>query len=161
MFQTGRQRKSNTALVQGFLVAGNAAHHIGQRMEQLPTAETMEHIARAVLGDLPPDFRHQLEDVVLRVEDFATAEQLQSVGLSDPWRLSGLYQGTPVPLESVWETGRMPPRIWLFRRPLLAEMHARQLSLEDIVRHVVIHEAGHHFGFSDADMHTLEDRADN
>ena len=129
-------------------------------MERLPSVDIMEDIARAVLRELPEDFRRHLADVILRVEDFATVEQLGSVGLSDPWRLSGLYQGTPVPLESVWESGRMPPRIWLFRRPLLAEMHARQLSLEAIVRHVVIHEAGHHFGFSDADMHMLEDRAE-
>ena len=119
----------------------------------------MEAIAADVLRGLPTQFRAHLGDVVLRVEEFATPEQLHSVGLSERWQLSGLYQGVPLPLASSWNSGTMPPRIWLFRQPLLAEQRARGLSLEAIIRHVVIHEAGHHFGFSDDDMHALEDAA--
>lgn len=133
---------------------------ISLSMDQMATGEMMEAIARQVLADLPATFRDRLERVVLRVEEFATPEQLASVGLTDRWTLSGLYEGRPVPLESVWDSGDMPPRIWLFRQPLLAEMRQTGVPLEALIRHVVIHEAGHHFGFSDDDMHWLEDHSD-
>ena len=123
------------------------------------SAEAMEELAQRVLAELPEPFREHCARVVLRVEDFATPEQLASVGLFDRWELSGLYEGRPVPDQSIWESGEMPPRIWLFRMPLVAEMRATRVSLEALVRHVVIHEAGHHFGFSDAEMHALEDQA--
>ncbi|MCH2496715.1 MAG: metallopeptidase family protein [Erythrobacter sp.] len=125
-----------------------------------PSREQMQMMAEAAFAGLPAEFRSQLSDVVLEVEDFATPEQLESVDLDDRWQLSGLYQGEPLPDRSIWESGRMPPRIWLFREPLIAEWRATGVRMEDLVRHVVVHEAGHHFGFSDEDMHRLEDQAD-
>ena len=85
-----------------------------------PTRVQMEQMALAVLESLPEKFRNELGDVVLRVEDFATPEQLASVDLADKWELSGLYEGRALPDQSIWESGRMPPRIWLFRRVLIA-----------------------------------------
>lgn len=123
----------------------------------VPAAE-MDALARHVLATLPDPFRAQLQDVVLMVEDFATPEQLASVGMVDRWELSGLYEGRPLTEQSIWASGDMPPRIWLFRMPLMAEMRATGVGLEALVRHVVIHEAGHHFGFSDDEMHALEDQ---
>ena len=120
----------------------------------------MQQLAEAALAALPGQFREQLGDIVLQVEDFATPDQLASVGLADRWQLSGLYEGEPLPDRSIWESGRMPPRIWLFREPLIAEWRETGVRMDDLVRHVVIHEAGHHFGFSDDDMHWLEDQAD-
>lgn len=125
------------------------------------SADDMDVLARDVLATLPEPFRELCTDVVLMVEDFATPEQLASVGLFDRWTLSGLYEGRPLPDQSVWQSGEMPPRIWLFRMPLIAEMRATQVSLEALVRHVVIHEAGHHFGYSDEEMHALEHQADD
>lgn len=120
----------------------------------------MEQMAATVLASLPEKFRDELSEVVLQVEDFATQEQLESVGLSDKWELSGLYEGQALPDRSVWESGRMPPRIWLFRRVLIAEWRDTGVRMDDLVRHVVVHEVGHHFGFSDDDMHWLEGQAD-
>lgn len=128
-------------------------------MAHTVTVEEMETLAQGVLADLPEPFRRHCTDIVLRVEDFATPEQLASVGLLDRWELSGLYEGRPVPDQSVWESGEMPPRVWLFRMPLMAEMRTTRVTLEALVRHVVIHEVGHHFGFSDDEMHALEDQA--
>lgn len=125
-----------------------------------PTRVQMEQMALAVLESLPEKFRNELGDVVLRVEDFATPEQLASVDLADKWELSGLYEGRALPDQSIWESGRMPPRIWLFRRVLIAEWRETGVRMDDLVRHVVVHEAGHHFGFSDDDMHWLEDQED-
>ena len=139
------------------------AHHPHiARMERHyhgPDAARFQRIADEVVASLPERFREQLGSVVMQVEEFATPEQLSSVDLSDKWTLSGLYSGIPLTESSIWQSGQEPPRIWLFRQPLLAEMAATGVGLEELVRHVVIHEAGHHFGFSDDDMHWLEDHA--
>ncbi len=126
-------------------------------MPRHPTATQFEQEARAVLARLPPAFREQLQDVVLKIEEFATDEQLAAVGMDDAWELSGLYEGVALPDQSQWDFERMPPVISLFRQPLLDEMDSTGVSFFELVRHVVIHEAGHHFGLSDEDMHALED----
>ena len=125
-----------------------------------PTKAQMQQMAEAVVASLPDHFRSQMGDIVLQVEDFATPEQLAAVDLSNKWELSGLYQGEALPDRSIWQSHRMPARIWLFREPLLAEWRETGVRMDDLVRHVVIHEAGHHFGFSDDDMHALERGAD-
>ena len=125
-----------------------------------PTAGQMQQMAEAVLASLPEQFRLETGEIVMQVEDFATPEQLASVDLDNKWELSGLYEGVALPDRSIWESHRMPARIWLFRQPLIAEWRDTGVRMDDLVRHVVIHEAGHHFGFSDEDMHALEDQAE-
>lgn len=120
-----------------------------------------ETAAQAVLARLPSQFARELEGVVLRIEEFATDEQLASLGMDDPWELTGLYEGVALPERSQWDSDVLPPVITLFRQPLLAEMEETGVSFADLVRHVVIHEAGHHFGLSDEDMHALEDSVDD
>ena len=117
----------------------------------------METIAIAALKALPARFREPCEDLVVKVEEFATREQLASVGLADPWDLSGLYEGRPLSERSIWDAGEMPAVVTLFRQPLLLEWRATGVRLDDLVTHVLIHEIGHHFGFSDDTMHRLED----
>ena len=125
-----------------------------------PTQAQMQQMAEEVVATLPSEFRAQMGDIVMRVEDFATPEQLASVELDDKWELTGLYEGEALPDRSVWQSHRMPAQIWLFRQPLIAEWRETGVRMDDLVRHVVIHEAGHHYGFSDDDMHALEDDAD-
>lgn len=126
-----------------------------------PSAAEFDATARAVLARLPNVFRRELEGVVLRIEEFATDEQLAALGIEDPWDLTGLYEGVPLTERSQWESERLPPVITLFRQPLLAEMEETGVSFAALVRHVVIHEAGHHFGLSDDDMHALEDSVED
>ncbi len=121
-----------------------------------PAAAEFEAEARAVLARLPEQFRLPLADVVLRVEEFATREQLSAVGMTDRWELTGLYEGVALPDRLQWDHDILPSVISLFRQPLLAEMQHTGVTFAALVRHVVIHEAGHHFGFSDDDMHALE-----
>ena len=121
-----------------------------------PSLDEIEALARTALDGLPEPFASRLRGVVLQVQDFADEEMLASVGLDDPFELTGLYEGIPLSEKSVDQSGAMPDRILLFRIPILDEWANGEDSLEQLVRHVVIHEAGHHFGFSDDDMHALE-----
>jgi predicted Zn-dependent protease with MMP-like domain len=125
-----------------------------------PSADDIHAIARRIMARLPPPFADSLDDIVLRVEELADSETLSRVGLSRPMQLSGLYEGVPLHLRSVDQSGMLPERITLYRRPILAEWSASRDSLERLVAHIVIHEVGHHFGFSDDDMHALEEAAE-
>jgi len=131
------------------------------RVMRNPSAAEFETLARAVLARLPEVFARELEGVVLRIEEFATDEQLDSLGIEDPWDLTGLYEGVALTERSQWDSEGLPPVITLFRQPLLAEMEETGVGFAELVRHVVIHEAGHHFGLSDEDMHALEDSVED
>jgi predicted Zn-dependent protease with MMP-like domain len=125
-----------------------------------PTEHDIEEIARATLARLPSPFRESLGEIVLRIEPVADAATARSVGLAHPMQLSGLYQGVPLNHQSVSYPTILPERITLYSRPILAEWRSTRVSLEQLVSHIVIHEVGHHFGFSDDDMHALEDEAE-
>ena len=122
-----------------------------------PTADEMEAIARRTLKALPEPFAAHLRDIVLRVEEFADDETLDSMGIEDPFDLTGLYEGLPIGEKSVSQPLAFPDRIRLFRRPILDEWAGGEDTLEHLVAHVVIHEVGHHFGLSDEAMHALEE----
>lgn len=128
-----------------------------EQPDQLPPeADTIEAIARMTIAGLPPAFRAHLGDVVLLVEEFADDETLDALGIEDPYDLTGLYHGQPIGEKSSMDTGALPDRIHLYRRAILDEWVATGVGLTELVRHVTIHEIGHHFGLSDADMHALE-----
>ena len=122
-----------------------------------PSADEIDAIARAALTALPHPFAQSLGDVVLQVEEFADDATLDHFGIEDPFDLSGLYEGVPLTERSVDQSGTLPERIRLFRRALLDEWAGSEEPLERLVVHVLIHEVGHHFGLSDADIHALED----
>lgn len=121
-----------------------------------PSTAEFEAAARDVMARLPDVFRRELASVVLRVEEFANDEQLDALGIEDRWELTGLYEGVALTERSQWDSDGLPPVITLFRQPLLAEMEETGVGFAELVRHVVIHEAGHHFGLSDEDMDALE-----
>jgi predicted Zn-dependent protease with MMP-like domain len=125
-----------------------------------PSADEIEAIAREALRHLPRHFADSLGDVVLLVREFADDSTLHAMGIEDPFDLSGLYEGVPLTERSVQESGTLPERIFLYRRPILDEWAAGEETLEHLVTHVLIHEVGHHFGLSDADIHALEDEAE-
>jgi predicted Zn-dependent protease with MMP-like domain len=124
-----------------------------------PSAVEIEEIARAALNALPAPFSESLGDVVLLVEDFADDATLRSMGIDDPFELSGIYEGIPLTEQSVGQSGTLPETVRLFRRPILDEWASGDDTLEHLVAHVLVHEIGHHFGLSDDDMHALEDAA--
>lgn len=114
-------------------------------------------LAHAAFARIPPPFATHLDGVTVHIEDYADAETLADLGIEDPFELTGLYHGHPMDAESVWSSGQFRPRIMLYRQPLLAEWCETGVTLEDLVTHVVVHEIGHHFGLSDAQMHALEE----
>ena len=128
-----------------------------RRFGNPPSADEMEAIARRALEALPEPFAGHLRDVVLLVEDFADEPTLAAMGIEEPFDLTGIYEGIPITERSVEYSGTLPDRIRLFRRPILDEWAGGEDSLEHLVAHVLVHEVGHHFGLSDADMHRLEE----
>ena len=123
-----------------------------------PSLDEIEALARAAMARLPEPFSSHLQDIVVRVEDFADDETLAALGIEDPFELTGVYEGLPVGEKQSGVSGALPDRIRLFREPILDEWIARgDESLEHLVAHVLIHEVGHHFGLSDDDMHGLEE----
>jgi predicted Zn-dependent protease with MMP-like domain len=97
--------------------------------------------------------------VVVRVEDFATDDVLDSLDIEDPFDLMGLYQGVSLDQKSVSDSAREPDMVFLYRRPILDHWSDSEDTLGDIITHVLIHEIGHHFGFSDEDMEDIESEA--
>ena len=130
-----------------------------RRFDQPPTSDEIAEIARAAMAALPEPFAAHLTDVVLAVEEEADAELLAEMGIEHPLDLTGLYEGLPIGERSVSHSGTLPDRIRLFRRAILDEWIEEGEALEYLVRHIVIHEVGHHFGFSDEDMHRIEEEA--
>ncbi len=128
-------------------------------MTLAPTAADIEGIARAAWAALPPEFRAPLGDVVLRVEDYAEEDVLDELGIDSPYALTGLYSGRPLGEKESAMSGDLPDMIRLYRVPILLEWVESGEDLAHLVRHVLIHEVGHHFGLSDADMHAIEDGA--
>jgi predicted Zn-dependent protease with MMP-like domain len=124
-----------------------------------PSAQEIEAIARRTLAALPEAFRRHLGEIVLIVEDFADDETLKALDIESPFDLTGVYHGRPIGEKSSMESGAVPDRIHLYRRAILDEWIEDGEDLTTLVRHIVIHEVGHHFGLSDDDMHRLEDEA--
>ena len=121
-----------------------------------PSLAEMEGMAHKIFEHLPKRFRNLCEGVILRVEDFPTDEVLDEMKAESEFDLLGLFQGTGLPFRSNDDVARMPNMVWLYRRPILDYWAEHEEALGDIVRHVLVHEIGHHFGLSDDDMAEIE-----
>jgi predicted Zn-dependent protease with MMP-like domain len=125
-----------------------------------PSLAEMEAMAHAIFERLPERFRKLCEGVVIRVDDFPTDEVLDDLEAETEFDLLGLFQGTGLPFQSHSDVARLPNMVWLYRRPILDYWAEHEESLGDIVRHVLVHEIGHHFGLSDDDMTDIEAQGD-
>ena len=121
-----------------------------------PTLAEIELLAAAAWKRLPEAFRAKAADVLIRVEDFATDEVLDSLGIDSPFDLLGLYQGVSLNQKSVMDLPRQPDMVFLYRRAILEEWAEGEETLGRLVAHILVHEIGHHFGFSDDDMERIE-----
>lgn len=130
------------------------------RSSTAPTLADIEEIARAAYETIPNALRQHVTDVVIHVMDFPDDGVCRAMGLQSPFDLLGLYQGVPIGDKDSGGTPQDVDRIFLYRRPILDFWCEGGDDLVTIVRHVLIHEIGHHFGFSDADMEALEAAAE-
>ncbi len=129
------------------------------RDAQAPSIADFEAMATAAWERLPGEFRRSASDLVIRVEDYASDEVLDAMGIEDPFELTGMYQGVSLDRKSTADTPQGPDMVFLYRRPLLDEWAEGGVALGDLITHVLIHEIGHHFGFSDDDMAAIEEKA--
>ncbi|WGF87209.1 metallopeptidase family protein [Marinivivus vitaminiproducens] len=127
---------------------------------QPPSAADFERVGQAALAALPEPFRSTVRDVVIVIQDFAEDEILDEMGIESPFDLTGLYHGVPVGERESRPFGTQPDMIFLYRRPILDEWCEGGEDLEHLIRHVLIHEIGHHFGLSDEGMAAIEAAAD-
>src|SRR6185312_791343 len=123
-----------------------------------PSLAEMEAMAHEVFGRLPKSFRDRCEGVIIRVDDFPADDVLDEMGATSEFDLLGLFQGIGLPFRSHDDIARLPNMVWLYRRPILDYWAEHDETLGHIIRHVLIHEIGHHFGLSDADMAAIEAR---
>ncbi|WP_142848863.1 metallopeptidase family protein [Telmatospirillum sp. J64-1] len=123
-----------------------------------PTIAEMEAIADEAFHSIPEELRRHVGNVVIQVEDFPTEEVGREMGLESPFDLLGLYQGVSLDRKSLLDPGGHMDMIFLYRRPILDYWCESEEDLTHVVRHVLIHEIGHHFGLSDEDMDAIENQ---
>ena len=124
-----------------------------------PTLADLDIMAQKALATIPQELMRHLGAVVIRIEEFPDEETEKEMGLESPFDLLGLYRGVALPHQSVSSPRAGIDMIFLYRRPILDYWVETSEDLYTIVRHVLIHEIGHHFGFSDEDMERLENEA--
>ncbi|MBA4747975.1 MAG: metallopeptidase family protein [Sphingopyxis sp.] len=122
-----------------------------------PDEDALLALAEAALATMPHVFRLHIAGLLLAIEDVADADTLAAMDIEHPYELTGLYSGRPLTEKSVEESGALPDTVTLYRLPILIEWIESGERLDHLIRHVLIHEIGHHFGFSDEDMDAIED----
>lgn len=124
-----------------------------------PSLAEMEMLAVEAYAHLPEDFRTLTGDIIIQLAEFPDDEIMDSLALETPFDLMGLFEGRGIAERWNPQTGEGPNRVTLYRRAILDYWAENEESLGDIVTHVLIHEIGHHFGLSDDDMQSIEERA--
>jgi predicted Zn-dependent protease with MMP-like domain len=126
-----------------------------------PSLDDLAEIAERAFAALPEGFRKLAGEVVFRVDDFPDEAVLDELGIEDAFGLTGLYSGVDLSRRSVFDAAPEPSRVFLYRRPILDEWAERgEITLEELVTHVLVHEIGHHFGLSDAQIDAIEAQAE-
>ncbi len=125
-----------------------------------PSLDDFAALAERAFAELPEPFRGLASEAQIRVSDFADDDVLDEMGIPDAFELTGLYQGIDLARRSVFDVAPSAPMVFLYRRPILDEWAERgDVTLEELVTHVLVHEIGHHFGLSDDDIDRIEDKA--
>jgi predicted Zn-dependent protease with MMP-like domain len=127
---------------------------------QAPGLADIEAIARDALKTIPRALRRHADGVVIRVEEFPDEEVEREMGLDSPFDILGLYQGVSLDKKSVADPQPGVDMVFLYRRPILDYWCETGEDLRRVIRHVLIHEIGHHFGFSDEDMERIEEEGE-
>ena len=122
-----------------------------------PSLALLEQLAHEAISTLPEPFREPATHIRLRIEEFPDEDILDELQIDDPFELTGLYDGIPLTEKSTADQVIKPDVIWLFRRPILDDWCERgDVSIQELVSHVVVHELAHHFGWSDEDIANID-----
>ncbi|HXJ02530.1 MAG TPA: metallopeptidase family protein [Micropepsaceae bacterium] len=124
---------------------------------EAPTLDDIETLARDAFASLPEAFRALTGEIVFMVQDFPDEDVIEDMGLETPFDILGLFQGPDLASREGASSSHHPTMIFLYRRPILDYWADEGEPLGPIVRHVLIHEIGHHFGLSDDDMEAIEE----
>jgi predicted Zn-dependent protease with MMP-like domain len=141
-------------------MADLASDPLAWRPLKAPSLVELEILAGDVFRRLPRRFRDLCADIVIQVDDFPSEEVLDHMGAESEFDLLGLFQGVGLPFRAESAPVQMPNMIWLYRRPILDYWAEHDETLGAIVKHVLVHEIGHHFGLSDGDMEATEAAAE-
>jgi predicted Zn-dependent protease with MMP-like domain len=141
-------------------MADLASDPLAWRPVKAPSLVELEILAGEVFRHLPKKFRELAADVVIQVDDFPTSEVLDEMAAQSEFDLLGLFQGVGLPFRTESAPMQMPNMIWLYRRPILDYWAEHEETLGAIVKPVLVHEIGHHFGLSDDDMAAIEQAAE-
>ena len=141
-------------------MSDRAIDPLAWRPVKAPSLAAFEVLAGDVFRHLPKGFRDLCSNVVIQVDDFPSRDVMRRMGIRSPYGLLGLFHGVGLPFRSESAPMQMPNMIWLYRRPILDYWADHDETLGAIVKHVLVHEIGHHFGLSDDDMHAIENAAD-
>ena len=125
-------------------------------VDHAPSLDHLAALAEAALAEIPDEFRREIKGVGLRIEDLPDAATLHHLRIANPLGLLGLYRGLPIGFKQAVSAVSNVDMIILYRQPILAFWRTRGGTLPDLVRHVLVHEIGHHFGLSDRDMERIE-----
>jgi len=125
--------------------------------ERPPSLGDIEGLAKRALATIPPELKRHLGPLVIRVDEFPDEETEAAMELESPFDILGLYRGVALPHKSVADPQANIDMVFLYRRPILDYWCETGEDLGDVVRHVLIHEIGHHFGLTDEDMERIED----
>lgn len=121
--------------------------------------EVFDAIVQRAFEELPTEYHEACKDLTIRIEPLAASAIMSTLQLASPYQLLGLYHGINLAKKSTFDVQILPNEVIIYREAIVAYAAARGYALQDVVRHVLIHEIGHHFGFSDADMEAIERQA--
>jgi predicted Zn-dependent protease with MMP-like domain len=124
-----------------------------------PSLDDIDLLAREAFAQLPTEFRALTGEIIFMVQDFPDDDVTGDMELESPFDILGLFQGPDLASREGASASSQPTMIFLYRRPILDYWSEHEEPLGHIVRHVLIHEIGHHFGLSDDDMEAIEERA--
>jgi predicted Zn-dependent protease with MMP-like domain len=151
--------RRSSRLYAAVMTDDSLADPLAWRPLKAPSLVEFEVIATEAFRRLPLRFRTKCDGIVIRIEDYPTDEVLDAMNIESELELMGLFQGVGLPFQSESAPVQMPNMVWLYRVPILLYWAEHEETLGAIVTHVLVHEIGHHFGLSDADMADIEQAA--